>query len=63
MTPKAEREEVISALVNDFLKALDLDKADSLQMENHRLEELTKLSNKGLEIEWLLCMHEKIIVV
>jgi DNA polymerase III psi subunit len=63
MTPRAEREEVISALVNDFLKALDLDKAGSLQMENHRLEELTKLSNKGLEIEWLLCMHEKIIVV
>jgi hypothetical protein len=62
MQLKAEREEVIDALVNDFLKALDLDRIDALQMENHRRDELNQMSNKALEIEWLLCMYEKIIV-
>lgn len=63
MQLKAERAEVIDALVNDFLKALDLDGIYALQMENHRRDELHQMNNKALEIEWLLCMYEKIIVI
>lgn len=58
---KAEREEVISALVNDFKEAFDGVEGVESVIEARRAE-IKSFSNKRLEIEWLVCFHEKIIV-
>lgn len=59
---KAEREEVISALVNDFREAFDGVEGIESVVES-RKSEIESFSNKRLEIEWLVCFHEKIIVI